>query len=288
MSHPSVRHPYDRHGGSGRRPAVRTFAIAAVLALTAIACSSDDDGAGVTTAPTTETPVTEAPATDPDGTDPVEPDTGDDDTTTVVTEAPGIEIDEVPVTEPTLPEIGVPGLDDEDVVCRAWSRFAGSFQVAAVAASFADDPIEAARLEVVASPVVAAAVDDMIDNWPDALADEAEVAADGFIGPYARRSARALDALVAAGADDDALDGLAAAWLAALAVRDPGEILPELDLPDDLARLVEVATDDFDAQVVPIPSDPSLVTDVEVPATESFLFETCPDRGTLAGGEIVE
>ncbi|MEX2627032.1 MAG: hypothetical protein WD225_09100, partial [Ilumatobacteraceae bacterium] len=196
--------------------------------------------------------------------------------------------DDVPVTEPTLPQVGVPGLDAEDAVCRAWSRFAGSFQVAAVAASFADQPVAAARLEVVASPVVATAVDEMIDNWPESLADEAELAADGLIGPYARRSERALDLLVEAGAEAADLDRLSEIWLDSLAVRDPAEVLPDLVLPDDLARLVDVATAEFDAQVVAIPDDPSLVTDVELPATEAFLAGTCPDRGTLAGGEPVE
>lgn len=271
---------------STRRSALAVLVVAGV-ALGAAGCTSDDDAA---VAPQPTDPPTTPIATEPDA---PEPDPGADDTEdgeepAEPTEPPGVDVDEVPVTEPTLPEVGVPGLDDEDVVCRAWSRFAGSFQVAAVAASFADDPLEAAHLEIVASPLVVAAADEIVANWPEALDDEAELAADGFIGPYARRSAQALELLVGAGAGDDDLERLEATWLEALAVRDAGEILPELDLPDDLARIVEVAADEFDARLVPIPADPSLVTDVEVPATEQFLFETCPDRGTLAGAEIVE
>src|SRR5690606_10449555 len=76
----------------------------------------------------------------------------------------------VEVPEVTVPETGVPGLDSDVDVCRAWSEFAGSYQVVAVAAAFGDDTADVARLEVIASPVVAGAYDDMVADWPDELA----------------------------------------------------------------------------------------------------------------------
>ena len=54
-------------------------------------------------------------------------------------------------------------------------------------------------------------------------------------------------------------------------------------LPADVQAIVDVAASEFAAQVVPIPSDPSLVTDVDVPLTEQYFVDNCPDRGTLGG-----
>jgi hypothetical protein len=185
---------------------------------------------------------------------------------------------------PAIPEVGIPGLDSDDVVCRAWSRFGGSFQVVAVAAAFgAGDPDAVAALEVIASPTVTAAYDDLVANWPDELVDEAEVVADGYLGPFARRADRALAALVAAGADALAQETIVAAWETALAGRDPSEPEIVVVLPADIQAIVDVAASALATQVVPIPSDPSLVTDVDVPLTEQYLVDNCPDRGTLGG-----
>ncbi|CAN5413343.1 hypothetical protein BH23ACT3_BH23ACT3_24180 [soil metagenome] len=261
-----------------------SIAVAGLVGVVAAGCSSDDDNTAPVTADTVIAASTTDPApTDPDPTTSVTSDAGDAaGPVTTVAEV----TDDPDVIAVTIPEIGVPGLDSDVVVCRAWSRFAGSFQVVAVAASFGDDPLEAARLEVAASPVVTTAVDDMVENWPDELADEADAVADDFVGPYGRRSALALDALLAAGAEPDDLNELADVWTAALSGRDPTEVLPALELPGDLAELVEKAAVDFAARVVTIPQDPSLVTEVEIPRSEEFLFETCPDRGTLGGTEV--
>lgn len=259
-----------------------------MLATTACSSSTDDRAATVSAAP-----VTVADQTDDrdetevanDGAGGASDGRGDEASVTTIDPA-GNDLDEVP--PPTLPEIGVPGLDAEEVVCREWSRFAGSFQVAAVAASFGDDPIDAAVLEIAASPVVTAAAAEMIDAWPDELAEEADEVAERYLGPFARRAGRALERLVDAGADDAQLERLSQAWVDALAQRDPAEVLPDLILDADLADLVEAAALRFAAEVPPIPSDPSLITDVEIPLTQEFLFETCPDRGTLAGGDAVD
>jgi hypothetical protein len=173
------------------------------------------------------------------------------------------------------------------IACRSWSRFAGSFQVVAVAATFGEGgSIEAATLEVMASPVVTSSYRDFLDNVPAEVVEESELVARDFLGPYARRSERALTALRDAGADDDMVALIAAAWLDALSQRDPVSPTLEVALPPDVEVVVRMAATDFDAQLVPIPRDPSLVSEVEVPLTERYLSDNCPDRGALAGSEV--
>ncbi len=238
-------------------------------------CSAADDDAGSSDGPTT-TAIAGDPgdvASDSDSSNPSGTSVGVPDSETVD-----------PLT--TVPEVGVPGLDSDEVVCRAWSRFLGSFQVVAVAATFGSgDPVAVAALEVMASPTVTSAYDDLVANWPDELADEAEAFADDYLGPFARRSDLALAALEAAGADATATDTIAAAWESALAGRDPTDPEFVVELPDDTQALVDEAAAGMAAQLVPIPSDPSLVTDVEVPLTDQYLVDNCPDRGTLGGVE---
>jgi hypothetical protein len=274
-------------GRGSRRLAVLAVAGAVVVSGCSPDDDRDDDGADGVDA-TMDADATEPSLVAPTDTEPTtDATTGANDPAAAVGSGTTVaDVPDVTIPDVTIPEIGVPGLDSDVVVCRAWSRFAGSFQVVAVAASFGDEPLEAARLEVVASPVVTAAVDEMVENWPDELADEADAVADEFVGPYGRRSGLALEALLAAGAEPDDLTELADAWIDALSARDPAEVLLAIELPGDLADLVEAAAVDFGARAVPIPQDPSLVTEVEVPRSEEFLFETCPDRGTLGGTEI--
>ncbi|MGH9133101.1 MAG: hypothetical protein ACRDZZ_04130 [Ilumatobacteraceae bacterium] len=248
-------------------PRVALVVAAAVWAAAGGCAGDDDDGAGAPEGPTTTGPATAGSDSDSaGGTDP--PGTGSPSVTAVA----------------TIPEVGVPGLDSDDVVCRAWSRFGGSFQVVAVAASFGSGgPVAAAALEVIASPVVTTAYDDMVANLPDELEAEAEAVADGYLGPFARRAERALAELEAAGADQAAMATIVAAWETALADRDPTDPEVAVELPDDVRALVDAAAAEFEAQVVPVPSDPSLITGVEVPLTEQYLADTCPDQGTLSG-----
>ena len=142
----------------------------------------------------------------------------------------------------TIPAVGVPGLDSDEVVCRAWSRFAGSFQVVSVAASFGSgDAEDVAGLEVIAAPTVTAAYGDLIANWPAELAEEADAVADGYLGPFARRADRALAALQSAGADATTIDTIVAAWETALAGRDPSEPEIVVELPDTVQAIVDAA-----------------------------------------------
>jgi hypothetical protein len=186
---------------------------------------------------------------------------------------------------PTVPEVGIPGLDSDEVVCRAWSRFAGSFQVVAVAATFGAG---AAALEVVAAPSVVRAYDELLDAWPDELATERDVVADDFLGPFAARAQVARDALVDVGADDATIERIESAWLAALAERDPTSPDLAVDLDEATWSLVDAAAVTVEADLPAIPADPTLVTDASVPLTEAFLATTCPDQGTLAGQELTE
>jgi hypothetical protein len=240
-------------------------------------CSADDDDAGRADV---DGPTTTAVVGDP-GDDPGDEAADSSDPSGTAVDGPG----SVPSESlPAVPEVGVPGLDSDDVVCRAWSRFGGSFQVVAVAASFGSgDHADVAALEVMASPTVTSAYDDLVANWPDELADEADAVADDYLGPFARRSDRALTQLEAAGADAATMEVILTAWETALAGRDATQAEVVVELPDDVRAVVDDAASELAAQIVPIPSDPSLVTDVQVPLTEQYLDDNCPDRGTLGG-----
>jgi hypothetical protein len=188
---------------------------------------------------------------------------------------------------PTVPEVGVPGLESDDVLCRAWSRFGGSFQVLAVASSFgAGGPGAVAELEVLAAASVARAYEDLLASWPDELAAERDVVAEEYLGPFARRAESALDALVDAGATEEVLDELVAAWEDALARRDPTDPEVAVAVPATAVDVVAEAAGEFGAAAVPIPEDPELRVTAEAPATEAYLAATCPDRGTLGGIEV--
>lgn len=271
---------------------------ALVLAfVVSVAACSDDDGSGAardagSTAPgvtATTVPVTEPDVgadTDPDRRDDLERETADGtDATEPVSTAPASgPSDDGP--DP-LPDVGVPGLDDEEVLCRSWSRIAGSFQAVAVAWAFGEDERSPYRLETAAAHVVVTARDEMVAAWPDDLADERDAVTDGYLGPFVRRAERALAALDAAGVGVAELDALDEAWITALSQRAPDEPVLDVVLAEDLDELVAAAADEFAVDVPPVPQDPSLVTEVAIPRTEAFVAERCPDRGTLAGSDPV-
>lgn len=185
-----------------------------------------------------------------------------------------------------LPETGVPGLDSDDAFCAAWSRFGGSWQVLAVGSSFAADPATVAEWEVAAAPVIAAAYDDLLANFPDELSSEADVVADGYFGALQRRSADAGEALAATGAGDGVIAEIAAAWLEALAMRDPFSPELELAVGDEAAAVLAAAGQSFASARVEFHLDPSMVVGVETPLTDAYLETGCPDQGTLTGQEV--
>lgn len=268
--------------------------------LTVVGCSrGDDDLADPPVTTSTEVSVGSTEVAAPDGVDPTgepteEPDRGtspDDPsttvmptdlaTTTVVVTLPPVD------TVPDVAEVGVPGLDSDDAFCASWSRFAGSFQVVAVTSAFGSgSAAQLASLEVAAAPTVTAAYAQLVDNWPDELSSEAELVADEFLGPFARRLDVAASALEDAGADDTTITTISDAWVAGLAQRDPTTPEFVVDLPDEVWVVIDTAAADFSQQRVPFDSDPSLVTDVATPLTSEYLATSCPDQGTLSGQEV--
>jgi hypothetical protein len=192
----------------------------------------------------------------------------------------------VPITTVALPDTGIPGLDSSDAFCAAWSRFGGTWQVLLVGSSFLADPVEVARWEIAASPVVASSYADLLANFPGELAAEAETVADGYFGALERRSADAAAALAATGATADQVERLATSWLSALAARDPASPDIGLEVPADLTDVVDEAAAAFRSRRTQFASDPSMVIGVDTPLTDSYLETACPDRGALTGQEI--
>lgn len=194
-------------------------------------------------------------------------------------------------SEPTasivdVPETGVPGLDSDDLFCAAWSRFGGTWQVLLVGSTFLDDPQRVAEWEIAAANVVGDAYGALLANFPDALADEAEVVADGYFGVLDRRTEDARRALADAGATPDDVARLGEAWLLALESRDPSTPDLRFEIPETLDDLVDEAATDLRGRRVAIHVDPSMAVDAATPRTDAYLETTCPDQGTLGGQEI--
>jgi hypothetical protein len=187
-----------------------------------------------------------------------------------------------------VPDQGVPGLDSDDPICRGWGEFAGSFQALALISGMGTDPTAAARLEVVASPAVVSAAQTLADGFPDSIAFERDLFVDGVIGPYARRSVRAADELLAAGLSAAELDQLAAAWLSALAATGVDDLAIVVAVPAELDDAVDAATSVFVAGLPAIAADPSLVSTVEAPATLAYIADNCPDQGILGGNDAID
>lgn len=278
----------------------------AVCSLLAISCSGDDDtDAAATTTPSESTArgpsdrstTTDASSPVPTAGLPVTtladeaPVAANDATATTATTAPSAtsiaSTTDVGVTSPeSLPESGVPGLDSDDLFCSAWSRFGGTWQVLLVASTFLDDPERVARWEVSSAPLVVGAYDELLAQLPDELESERDALADGYFGAFERRARDARDALVDSGANGGDIAGLSEAWLAALETRDPST--PEVDFAEPVALigLVDVASADLLARRSAFHLDPSLIVTVETPLADTYLEANCPDRGTLAGGEV--
>jgi hypothetical protein len=257
--------------------AVRRSVAMALTALVMLggACSGDDDEASTST----EAIVSPTPGPTAAVSTSAPPSTGSS-AVVPVTAAP------TPPPTVAVADTGVPGLDSEDAFCAAWSRFGGSWQLL-VQAGAAGDPAQVARLEVIASPLVQGAYDDVFAVWPEQLESEREVVADAYFGAFQRRSADAAAALSAAGASDADVAALAEAWDAALAQYDPSATVV-VAVPPDLDPLVTQATAAFSEQRVPLPADPSMVITADTPLTDEFLATACPDQGWIVGQDVVE
>ena len=188
----------------------------------------------------------------------------------------------------TVPDDGVPGIDSENAFCRAWGEFAGSFQALVLVSSVSADPVEAARLEVVASPAVVSAARSLDDELPDAVAGERVAFVDGVIGPFSRRAERASEALATAGLSSAEVAGLGELWLDALVaagVDDPEVVVV---VPARLVGGVDAAVAEFVAVVPSIVDDRSLVTAATAPSTFGYLADNCPDQGILGGNDAID
>jgi hypothetical protein len=246
-----------------------------LLVLATAACSGSDDAAPAGTGPTV------APTTSPSTMSP----------TTVATPAittPLTSEETAATVFATVPDTGVAGIDSDDLFCRSWSRFAGSFQALALASALASDPSSAVVAELAASGAIVAAVAGLDEHLPGELDDERDALTIDLAGPMLRRAERAGDELRAAGVTDDDIDVLAQAWLTALA--DAGVDQPDIvvDIPAELRRRVESAAAAFAAEVPPIVTDPSLVTNASAPRSEAYIAERCPDQGTLGGNDVID
>lgn len=269
-------------------------ALVGSMAILGAACGG---GGGDVADPTAETFETVA-STDPlftrtsegDGSaDPTEvpPEIDDADPTTETDVDSASPPDSEPVSTPaTVPDTGVPGIDSEDLFCRSWSEFAGSFQALAGAWAIGD-PTEAARSEVAASGAILDAVSGLDEGLPVELETERASLAI-LVEPLSRRADAGRQELLGSGISEDGIEALAAAWLATLievGVDDPSIAIvvpPQVD-----AAAFGVAATAFFTARPPITEDPSLITDAQVPMTEQFLVANCPDQGTLGGNDDV-
>ena len=235
--------------------------------------------AATTIAPTSTAPTSTAPTSTPATTAPA--------TSAPATSGPAPTAATAPVTTIPPSPTGVPGIDVPDEFCAAWSRYSGSLQIIAVAVNFAGlTSAQSAALELEAAPTIVGAADLIDRTWPAALEAEHAPALDAYVGPFARRAAKAVDALRGAGAGDDQLAALRTEWERVLATRDPDRPTVDVTLPADLAARVDAGATAFDAAVTPWGSDPSLAVDLDaIPQTKRYLAEHCPDLASIGVGD---
>lgn len=261
-----------------RRPLV-CVAFAVVGALSVTACSGDSgDAEPVSSAPVdVDTIATDETVDRDDGDAPVVASP-----TTDVAAGPDVAAS---TTIAVVPDTGVPGIDSDDAFCRAWSEFAGSFQLLGLV-SAVGDPDDARRLEVLAAPTILDAVAALDEHLPATLVDERDAFVDAFAGPMARRALVATGELTRVGIDPAALEE---AWLEGLVAAGVDDPAPSISLPTDVDAVAFADAVDATAELlVPIVEDLDLVTDVDVSATLAYIDETCPDQGTLGGNDIVD
>jgi hypothetical protein len=187
-----------------------------------------------------------------------------------------------------VPDTGVPGIESDDVFCRSWSEFAGSYQALTFAWAIQGGEA-AARLEVVATDVLTSAVERMGQSLPSELEADRQALTVDLPAPLLRRAERAREILSTSGVDDATIESLGQAWLAA--VTDAGLESETLAVPiDDIQLNGSVAESALMLleELPPITEDPSLIVDVDISTTEEYLFENCPDRGVLAGNDRVD
>jgi hypothetical protein len=185
-------------------------------------------------------------------------------------------------------DTGVPGIDSADDFCRSWSEYAGSYQAITFGWAFRD-PVDAATLEVSASATLIAGAAGMAASLPVELEAERDALTVDLVSPLLRRAARSADYLASQDVSPAALDELRAAWLDTLTASGTDDLEMAVVVPGAVgADRVEAAAEKLVAELPPIVEDPSLIVDVQIPATEAYLAENCPDQGVLLGNDVVE
>jgi hypothetical protein len=273
--------------GPGRPRQQRRSLIILVAALTLGACSSTGGGGD----------IGEPPLQGDDAVEPVDagpdlvptPNDNADDGNAMAADGPTtteFDLAAQPTTPPIdpIPETGVPGIDSADAFCRAWSEFAGSFQVLGLVSAIGD-PANAFRLEVIAASAVTTALEAMEANLPVELEAERIALVVEFAGPFFNRALLAEVDLLDAGVNPDVLRD---AWLATVGQAGVDDPTVTVDLPADIdAAAFDAAVVSFSSSQLAIVGDPALITNASIPVTEAYLAEVCPDGGILSGNDVI-
>jgi hypothetical protein len=201
-----------------------------------------------------------------------------------------IEQDAAPAVEsiPPVPETGIPGIASGDAFCRAWSQYAGSVQ--ALSLAWAVQPAAAAAtLEVAASDAVTSAVAAMAAELPADIESNRDALTVDVPGPFLRRAERARQALADTGATDVEIELLGDAWIEAIAAAGLDAEDVTVVVVDDVEQKLSTAARTFLGDTPSILEDPTLdTTEFDITPSLDYIFENCPDRGTLAGNDVIE
>lgn len=268
--------------------------IALVVAVGAVACgdtefsTSAPDGGEVTLGDLPRPGAGVVTSTDPVTTDPAG-----------TVDRPVVDATTVPTTSDTPTVTTTASVEGAvvlgDGLCAAWSQLSTSMSVLDVAATSGDlSDRQLARLEVIASPLLRRALDDVaigLDDAAasarsaadaDALARERDLVLVERFGRVDARVAAALAALDELVTSDGAIALLAQVWLDGLVSLDPDRSVPQLaDLGPELGPIVDAAASAFAADAPRWDTDAALApaidpTAVPTPTIDALLARDCP------------
>lgn len=236
------------------------------------ACSSSDAEPGVADSTSSD-----------EATDPVD---GDPFTEGQPVDDVPVDVEAVVESIPPVAEEGVPGIDSDDAFCRSWSAYAGSVQALSVAWGL-QQRVDAARLEVAATNVLSEAVAGMAEHLPSELESNRSALTVDVPGPFLRRAQRARGFLVIAGADNAQIVELGEAWIDAIVAAGLDADDVSIVVPAGSEALLELAAAQMSDELPSVVEDPTLdTTAFDISPSLDYIFENCPDRGTLAGNDV--
>ena len=100
---------------------------------------------------------------------------------------------------------------------------------------------------------------------------------------------RARQALLDAGATDAEIEQLGAAWIEAIAAAGLDVEDVSIVVEDGVEQKLSIAAEAFLADTPSILEDPTLdTTEFDITPSIDYIFDNCPDRGTLAGNDVTE